>query len=172
MGRGSTGYDAVLVLHILAAIVGFGTHALNGLRGAEAKKRPGPGGLAIGETDFKVGNVAEKFVYAVLVFGIGLVFMSDDNWTFGQTWVWLSTLLYVIGIALSHAVMIPSEKRMNALAAELVAPGPPPAGAGSAGPPPQVVEMEGLEKRLAAVGTILNLIVVIVVVLMVFKPGV
>lgn len=172
MGRGSTGYDTVLVLHILAAIVGFGTVFLNGVRGAEAKKRPGPGGLAIGESSFRVSALAEKFIYAVGVLGIGLVFMSDDNWTFGQTWVWLSTLLYVVGIGLSHGVLTPSEKRMNALAAELVAAGPPPAGAGSAGPPPQVVEMEGLDKRLAAVGTILNLIVVIVVVLMVFKPGV
>jgi len=172
VGRGSTGYDTVLVLHILAVIVGFGTHALNGLRGADAKKRPGPGGLAIGESNFRVGNVAEKFVYAVPVLGIGLVFMSDDNWTFGQTWVWLSTLLYIVGIGLSHAIMIPSEKRMNVLAAELVAAGPPPAGAAAGGPPPQVVEMEGLEKKLAAVGTVLNLLVVIVVVLMVFKPGV
>lgn len=172
MGRGSTGYDTVLVLHILAVIVGFGTVMLNGLRGAEAKKRPGPGGLAIGESNFKVGNVAEKFIYAVPVLGIGLVFMSDGNWTFGQTWVWLSTLLYVIGIGLSHALMIPSEKRMNVLAAELVAAGPPPAGAAAGGPPPQVAEMEGLEKRMAAVGGILNLLVVVVVVLMVFKPGV
>jgi len=172
VGRGSTGYDTVLVLHILAVIVGFGTVMLNGLRGAEAKKRPGPGGLAIGESNFKVGNVAEKFIYAVPVLGIGLVFMSDGNWTFGQTWVWLSTLLYVIGIGLSHALMIPSEKRMNVLAAELVAAGPPPAGAAAGGPPPQVAEMEGLEKKMAAVGGILNLLVVVVVVLMVFKPGV
>lgn len=172
MGRGSTGYDTVLVLHILTVIVGFGTVALNGLRGAEAKKRPGPGGLAIGESSFRVSSVAEKFIYAVPLFGIGLVFMSDGNWTFGQTWVWLSTLLYVVGIGLSHGLLVPAEKRMNALAAELVAAGPPPAGAAAGGPPPQVAEMEAIEKKLAAVGTILNLLVVVVVVLMVFKPGV
>ena len=162
----------VLVLHILTVVVGFGTVMLNGIRGAEAKKRPGPGGLAIGESGFKVNSIAEYFIYAVPVLGIGLVFMSDGNWTFGQTWVWLSLLLYVIGIAVSHAVLIPSEKRMNALAAELVAAGPPPAGAAPGGPPPQVVEMEGLEKKLAASGTFLNVLVVVVVFLMVFKPGV
>ena len=172
MGRGSTGYDTVLVLHILTVIVGFGTVALNGLRGADAKKRPGPGGLAIGESSFKVSNVAEKFIYAVPLFGVGLVFMSDDNWTFAQTWVWLSSLLYVVGVGLGHGLLVPAEKRMNALAAELVAAGPPPAGASSGGPPPQVAEMEAIEKKLAAVGTVLNLLVVVVVVLMVFKPGV
>lgn len=172
MGRGSTGYDVVLVLHILTVIVGFGTVALNGVRGADAKARPGPGGLAIGESSFRVSNIAEKFIYAVPVLGIGLVFMSDDAWSFEQTWVWLSILLYVIGIGVSHGVLIPAEKRMNALAAELVAAGPPPAGAAAGGPPPQVVEMEGLEKKLAAAGTFLNVLMVVVVILMVFKPGV
>lgn len=173
MGRGTTGYDVVLVLHILAVVVGFGTVMLNGIRGAEAKKRPGPGGLAIGESGHRLNTVAEYFIYAVPVFGIGLVLMSDGNWEFSQTWVWLSLVLYIIGIAVSHAVLIPAEKRMNALAAELVAAGPQPAGATAGGPPPQVLEMEGLEKKkLAPAGAFLNLLVVIVVFLMVFKPGV
>lgn len=172
MGRGTTGYDVVLVLHILTVIVGFGTVALNGVRGAHAKARPGPGGLAIGESSFKVSMIAEKFIYAVPLFGIGLVFMSDDAWTFEQTWIWLSILLYVIGLGVSHGVLMPAEKKMLALAGELAAAGPPPAGAAAGGPPPQVIEMEGIEKKLAAAGTFLNLLVVVVVVLMVFKPGV
>ena len=173
MGIASTGYKIVFVLHVLAVIVGFGTVMLNGIRGAEAKKRPGPGALAIGESGFKVNSIAEYFIYAVPVLGIGLVLMSDDAWTFGQTWVWMSLLLYVIGIAVSHSVLIPSEKRMNVLGAELVAAGPPPAGGPPAGgPPPQVIEMEGLEKKMAAAGTFLNVLVVVVVALMIFKPGV
>ena len=172
MGRGTTGYDVVLVLHILASIVGFGTVTLNGIRGAHAKARPGPGGLAIGESSFQVSKIAELFIYSVPFFGIGLVFMSDDAWEFEQAWIAISIVLYIVGLGISHGVMMPSEKRMNALAAELVAAGPPPAGAAAGGPPPQVVEMEGLEKKLAIGGTVLNLLLVIIVVLMVFKPGV
>ena len=41
-------YGFLLLLHIVCAIVGFGAVVLNGLYGAESKKRPGPGGLAIG----------------------------------------------------------------------------------------------------------------------------
>jgi uncharacterized membrane protein len=172
VGIGSTGYKIVFVLHLLSVIVGFGTVMLNGIRGAEAKKRPGPGGLAIGESGFRVNKVAEYFIYAVPLFGLGLVGMSDGAYEFSQLWVGLSLLLYVIGIAVSHAVLIPAEKRMNVLAAELVAAGPPPAGAAAGGPPPQVVEMEGLEKKLAGAGTFLNVLVVVVVALMVFKPGI
>ncbi|HEX7165896.1 MAG TPA: DUF2269 family protein [Acidimicrobiales bacterium] len=175
MGVTSTGYKIVFVLHLLSVIVGFGAVALNGLYGAEAKKRKGPGGLAIGEANHAVSDVAEKVVFLVPIFGIGLVLMSDEQWTFGQTWVWLSLLLYVIGVGVAHAVMIPSAKRMNALAAELVAAGPPPMSAGggpAGGPPPQAVEMEAIGKRLAMGGGFLNLMLVAVVALMVFKPGI
>ncbi len=168
MGVGTTPYKIVLVLHLIAVVVGFGTVTLNGVRGAEAKKRPGPGGLAIGESGFRLNMLAQNFIYAVPVFGIGLVVMSDGAWTFGQAWISAALGLYIVGIAVSHAVLIPSEKRMNVLAAELVATTPSSAG----GPPPQVVEMEGLEKKMAAAGTFLNVLVVVFLALMVFKPGV
>lgn len=167
MGPGSTGYKIVFVLHILSLIFGFGPFVLNGLYGAQAKKRPGAGGLAIGEATFAVGLVAEKIIYTVPLWGIGLVFMSDDVWSFSQLWVWLSLVLYIVAVGISHAVMKPSAKRMNVLAAELANAGGPPAG----GPPPQVVEMEGIGKKLAAGGTVLNLLLLTILVLMVFKPG-
>jgi hypothetical protein len=65
--------------------------------------------------------------------------------------------------------MLPRVRRLIALQRELVAGGPPPAGAG--GPPPQVVEMEQLGKQVGLLGSLLNLAVVIILVLMVFKPG-
>ena len=40
----STPYKIVLVLHILAAIIGFGSVMLNGVYASEARKRPGPEG--------------------------------------------------------------------------------------------------------------------------------
>lgn len=176
MGIDTTAYNVVFVLHILAVVYGFGTVALNGIRGADAKKRPGPGGLAIGESMFHVSNIAEKFIYAVPILGFALVGMSDGTWALSQTWVWLSFVLYLIGIGITHALMIPAEKRMVTLVAELVAAGPPSAGPPSAGAlpgrPPQVAEMEQLEKKMAPAGAVLNLILAVIVALMIFKPGV
>lgn len=170
MERGEFGYDLLLLLHLVGVIVGFGTVVLNGVYGAESEKRKGPGGLAIGEANYRVSAIAELFIYTVPVTGIVLVLMSDA-WDFDQTWVWLSLLLYVIGIGVSHGSQIPAAKRMNVLAAELVA-GPPPGAAPPAGPPPQVAEMERLGKRLAAGGGFLNLLLAALLVLMIFKPGV
>ena len=159
-------YNVVLVLHILTVVVGLGTVFLNGVYGAQIKAARGPEGLAIAEANLKVSKVAEWFIYAIPIFGIALVFMSDDVIEFDETWIWLSIVLYVVAMGISHGALYPAVKRMQVLMAEMIA-GPPPVG----GPPPQAAEMEQLGKRVGAAGATLNLIVVVLIVLMVFKPG-
>lgn len=170
MGIGSMAYRIVFVLHLMTAIAGFGGVLLNGLYGAEAKKRQGVGGLAIGEANLAVSKLAEKVIMTVPVFGILLVILSDDTWEFTQPWVVISMMLFVISMAFALLVQVHNAERMNALAAELVAAGPPPAGA--SGPPPQVAAMEALEKKLAVGGAFLSFALLVMVALMVFKPGV
>lgn len=170
MGTESALYKIVLILHILVAIVGIGTVMLNGLYGAESKKRPGPGGLAIAQANYRVSMVAEIFIYAILVLGLILVWLSDGQWTFSQTWVWLSIVVFVVSLGVSHGVLLPRVRRMNALGEELAAGGPPPAGA-PAGPPPQVAMMEALGKQVGAASGVLHLMTVVLLYLMVFKPG-
>ncbi len=170
LGSRDTLYGILLFLHILCAIVGFGPLTLNGLYGMQAKQRPGPGGLAIGQANYFVSGIAEKFVYAVFVLGLLLVFTAeDDTIEFSDTWVWLSILLYVIALGFSHARQIPNARRMNELAEQLVSGGPPPEGA--AGPPPQVAQMEAIGKQLAAGGAYLNATLAVILYLMIFKPG-
>jgi hypothetical protein len=162
-------YGFLLLLHIGCGIVGFGAVVLNGLYGAESAKRPGPGGVAIGQANLAVSKVGEYFIYAVFVFGILLVLTANDNIGWGDTWVWLSILLYVIAIGFSHARQTPNAQRIVALAEELTAAGPPPEGA--QGPPPQVAEMESIGKQLAMGGAFLNLMLLAILYLMIFKPG-
>lgn len=170
MGYRENLYDLVLVLHLIAVIVGFGTFFLNGVYGAQAKANQGPAGLAITRATQKVAEIADYFVYAVFVTGILLVILSDEVIPFSDPWVSLSMLLYIVGVALSHAALRPAVKRMITLQDELVAAGPPPAGA-AGGPPPQVGEIEDLGKRVALIGAVLHVVVVVVIFLMVFKPG-
>ncbi len=169
MGTNSGAYKFVLVLHILTAIVGFGSVSLAGVFAKKAQARGGREGLAVNEVLVDVAeHWSEWFIYAVPLLGIGLILMSDDAWKFSQTWISLSFLLYIVGLGLSHAVHFPNLRRMNALAAELVSGAPSP---GGGGPPPQVAELEARGKKAGAVGLILNLIVVAILALMVFKPG-
>jgi uncharacterized membrane protein len=171
-GLNSGVYKLVLVLHIMCAIVGFGAVYLNGLYAAQVRAHQGREGLAISEANYAVSSVAEYLIYAVPVLGVILIPLSDHAWKFSQTWVSLALVLYIVGIGVSHAVMRPGHKRMNALMRELVDAGPPPAGvAGATGPPPQVVEMEQIGKRMAAGGLFLDVLLIVLVYLMVFKPG-
>jgi len=167
---GSDAYKIVLTLHILCAIVGFGAVFLNGLYGQQAKARKGPEGLAISEANLLVSKVGEYFIYAVFLLGVALVLIGDNLYDFGQTWVWLSMLVYLGALGISHGLMQPRFNRMVDLQRQLVASGPPAAGA--AGPPPQVLEMQQIGKQMGIIGPVLNLLMVVVLVLMVFQPGV
>jgi hypothetical protein len=170
VGTNSGIYKFVFVLHLLAVIIGFGSVFLAGVFGTKAKARGGREGVAVGEVTYEVGKQwSEWFIYAVPIFGILLVLLSDDEIKFSEPWISWSFLLYLVGIGITHAVHLPNIRRMNQLAGELASGAPP--GGGSGGPPPQVAELEARGKRAAAVGAVLNLIVVVVVFLMVWQPG-
>ena len=170
MGIDSGIYKTLLVLHILAAVVGFGGVMLNGIHGVQAKKRGGHEAVAIADSAMAVGNVAEKVIYLVFVFGIALVLVSDDVWSFGDLWVSVSMALFIVAVGVSHGVLMPNLHRMRALMAELADAGPPPPQGATAGPPPQAVELEQRGKTVAAVSGVLNLAVVVILALMIWKP--
>jgi uncharacterized membrane protein len=169
MGIGSAAYKIVFMLHIISIVVGFGGVVLNGIYGAEAKKRKGPGGAAIGEANLAVTKIAEKVILTVPVWGILLVILSDGVWKFSQAWVAAAIVLFTLTMGFATGVQLKNQKRMSGLASELAAGGPPPAGA--SGPPPQVAEMEALEKKLGMGGAFLSFMIVVLIYVMVFKPG-
>ena len=170
-GSGSGAYKFVLVLHLVTAIVGFGGVTIAGIFGAKAARRGGREGQAIAETTMDVTeHWAEWFVYAVPVFGILLILLSEDVWKFSQAWISLSFLLYLVALGIVHAAHLPNIRRMNALGAELAAGGATVAGAGG-GPPPQVAEIERRGRLAGLLGAALNVIWVVIVFLMVWKPG-
>ncbi|HUQ38783.1 MAG TPA: DUF2269 family protein [Acidimicrobiales bacterium] len=167
MGVDTTAWKVLLLLHILAAIFGFGGVVLNGVYGARAKARGPNGGLAIAEANFHVTEKwAAKFIYAVPVLGVGLVVMSDGVFELSQMWVWLSLILFFTAMGISHGVMFPTAKKMQSLMRDMES-GPPPQG----GPPPQVAELEALGRQMGILGMTLNLHLVAILALMIWKPG-
>jgi hypothetical protein len=171
MGLDGTVYRIIVVAHILCAIIGFGAVYLNALYGQQIRKHQGREGLAVYEANFFVSTIGQYFIYAVFVLGFLAVLASDDAWKFSQTWVWLAMTLYLISLGVSHGVMLPAVKRMGVLMRELVNAGPPPAGAPPSGPPPQVAELGVLGKRVGVSGAFLDIMVVVLLVIMVWKPG-
>ena len=157
-GPGTNVYQLFLFLHIASAIVGFGAVVLNGVYAAKARQRPAPEAAAIMETNFQVSKIGEYAIYAVFVFGLVVAILGGrgDNAAvdFGDMWLGLSMGLYVVGIAISHAVMIPTHRRIVEVLKS---------GGGS--------ELAQLNQKAALGGTVLNLILAVILFLMVFKPG-
>jgi uncharacterized membrane protein len=165
LGGTNTGiYKLLLVLHILSAIVGLGAVMLNGLYAAQGARRPGEPGRAVLEANLAVSTIAEYVIFAIPVFGLLLVWFSGGAWKLSQTWVWLALLLYVIAIGISHAVLFPSARRINEL---LIAAERQPQSDAVA-----VAEVQRLGARQAVAGAIADLIVVAILTLMIWKPGV
>jgi uncharacterized membrane protein len=157
MGVDTNLYNAVLVLHILAAIIGFGGMFIAGFYGAESGKRPGTDGLAIAETTLKVsGQVPTVAVCAVPILGILLILLSDDTWKFSEAWISMSFVLYIVLMGLATGMQVPTIRKMVAMRA------------GGGGSP---AELAALAKRVATVGGIVNVLWILTLVLMVFKPG-
>ena len=168
MGIGSATYKVLFVLHILSAIVGFGAVLLNKFYGDEAKKRRGAEGLAIVEANQRVSHIGERFIYAVPLLGFGLIGVSDGVYKFSQTWVVLSLVLYAVAVTVSLTVMQPTVRSQIALMRELGT-GASPAGAG--GPPPQVAQLEANGKKLSIGGAFNSAVLVVIIGLMTWKPG-
>lgn len=155
-GPGGWAYLGILTLHILCAIVGFGGVMLNGIWGSTLSKTRGEAAAVLATTLEKVSMVAEGFIVAVAVLGVGVVLLSDGAHSFASPWVWVSLVLFVVALGLSFGVLAPSSRKLVALAEAGNEPAP---------------ERDALEKRVAAVSGVLHLMLVVILLLMVFGPS-
>jgi len=167
MGLQGNVYRVVLILHILTVVFGFGPIVLAWLYDTESSKRGRQHAFAVGEVQFAVTSIATYVIYGIFVTGVLLVLASDKAWKFDSLWVSLAMLSYIVAIGISHGMLIPNERRLNVLRRELAQMD----GEVLDGPPEQAVELADRTKRAAAMGTVLDLILVFIIYLMVFKPG-
>lgn len=164
----STAYRLLVFGHIASAIIGFGSTFVYPVIGAHAKKVRGIGAAEISNASEKSGKfLSEPFIIATAVFGVVLALTGP--YEFGDRFVGMALGLFILALAFSFGVHLPNLKKMNELANELAAMGPPPVGA-QAGPPPQAVEMERRGKLAARNGGILQLALAAMLILMVWKP--
>jgi uncharacterized membrane protein len=167
MGTDSFAYKLFLLLHIASAIIGFGGVILNGVYAQRARKRPPAEALAVMEVNAFVSiKVAEIFIYLTAVFGLGLVGLSDEAIKFSQTWIWLAIVVYVVALGVSHGLLMPRVKKLLALMRSMVDGGPP-----AGGPPPQAAEMAKIGPQIGAISMVLHLALAVILVLMIWKPG-
>lgn len=147
-------FKVLLALHLLTAVfaigplVGAATTAARGVRAGDA------GATAAAARMLRIYAFASVIVVA---FGFALMSATNPHGSghvgeFGQTWIWLSLLLWAVAIAIVLAVLVPSLQRVTtALGTSRTA--------------------AGLTGRVAAAGGVVGLIFAAIVFLMVYQPG-
>ena len=161
MGIESVLYRVVLLLHIAAAIVGFGGMIINGAYHARAFRGPaGDSGVLLGATR-DAAKLAEYAVYALLPLGIVLIAISDDTFGFGDPWVSASFVVWFALVGATHGAIRPAVATMAERAAALGADAPLDADPEAMAASRKLMIGEGASQLLLAVALFL----------MIWKPG-
>jgi len=157
-----------LFLHVMGAIAVFGPTFVFPVIASQAQKSPqnGPFAAALSELIERrivlPGAVVQGITGVCLIIILGVDLTSPSfRWLIG------GIVLYLIAILYAAFVQAPAAEKMVHLTAGGPPPGPPPAGA-PAGPPPEIA---ALGKKLQRGGMFLTVLIVLIVILMVTKPG-
>jgi uncharacterized membrane protein len=148
-------YQLVLFIHILAAIAWVGGAFFLQLVATRINRTGDPVELA----NFS-GQIAwfglRYFLPASLIVFLAGLYMTISNWGFSQPWISLSMLLWLTSVAIGAAYIGPRTQKVSELyAAE----------------GPTSVEARAITQRLFLIGRIDIVLFLVIVALMVFKPG-
>jgi len=152
-----------LVLHILAVIVAFGPIFAFPPIAAMARKEPAHAIAYSKVIHFIEKRMTIPLAVGVPLFGTGLIYTAHiDLWKSG--WLVASIILFIAAFFFAVTVQLRNSTKMVDLLAQMP-PGAPPPGAA---PPP---ELEKLGKRLQFGGMYLTATVLVILLLMVWRPG-
>lgn len=143
-----TGYKVVFLLHILSVIVAFAPAFTSPILVAKTKKAEGEGALPrlAGYLHANARTIHFPALILVGLFGLGMVGMSDDAFSFSDTWVILALVVWIALCGVVSAVITPGEKKLAG--GDLSA-----------------------EKNVALGGQIASVMLLVMLYLMIFKPG-
>lgn len=157
-----------LVLHVLGAIFVFGPSVAFTFLANETRRMPMHGHFSA-----VVGEAIERRVIlpgAVVqgITGVALVYLAGFDLTLASSrWILGALVLYATAIVFAFAVQAPNLAKMVALTRPAMA-----AAGGAPAPSGSLEEIAATGQRLARGGMFLTLMIVLIVVLMVVKPGV
>lgn len=147
--------NLIFALHLLFAIFAIGplVHAAT-TAGRGVRKGDGAATAA----SARMLRIYAYVSVLVVIAGMALMSMDDPDvkgkklGEIGQTWIWLSLVLWVLAIALVLAVIVPTLNKATALIAEQSS-------------------VVTLTARVAAAGGAVGMIFAVIVFLMVYQPG-
>lgn len=173
MARGEFLYNVVLLGHILAVVVGFGSSFVWPVLAARARGMAADQGYAVSHTAFELGKPLTTYpIWVAGGLGIVLVLMEQlqefSTIEFSQTWISIAFVLFFGAAAFSWFVHVPNLKKMDELQGRLVAGDVTP---NPNGPPKEALELAERGKQAAMYGGVLHLLFLLLLIDMIWKPG-
>jgi uncharacterized membrane protein len=148
-------YQIFLIIHILAVIVAFGYPMLNKPSMDFARKLGPQEELAVTKTLFAMNRtISTKALYVIPLAGFAMIGLSDGGIKMSETWVSLSLLIYIAMVGNVHAILIPTGRALQ-----------------TAKETGDTAKAAILEKKIDTFGPLMGVMLVVVIYLMVFKPG-
>lgn len=153
-------YGVVLVLHVLAAVVGFGALGTTGAYAA-ALRRTNGGSVSEGVARyFAPGtNRAARALLLVPLLGGALLALGRGRYV-GLAWPWIGLALWTGAVAVASAVVWPGERRVQQLVAAVAKEVPDP-----------LAEARHLARRVERGTAVTSLLFVAALVVMIWQPS-
>ena len=139
-----TGYNIVLFLHVLTVIIAMAGAVAHPLMFALEEKRADGDVVGLAKRIETPSRIYAISYVLVGLIGFGLVSMGD--WPWGDAWIWISIVLWLVTNGILHAAMLPAERAV--------------AGGDTSA-------MDKINK----IGPILTVLILVVIFLMTVKPG-
>jgi len=155
----------LLFLHIGGAILAFGPSFAMPIIGAAGGREPQHAGFATRLSETIAKQRITPLAIWVGVTGVLLIIVAGRS--LGELWLSAAILLYVIALTFSFVVATPNSKKLVEATNAGPPPAPPPGAPPPSGPPPLIAELVRKSQRN---GMILGLLVVLILLMMVFKP--
>ncbi len=149
------------VLHVAGAVFLVGPMALLPMTGLRAVRNGDANGvLALARST----SIYSLLSLLVVIFGFGAMGTSSYDISFGEVWIWLSLLLWLVALGINFGVVVPRLRQAAAGLRQAAQVSAPAEGAA-------VSERAAADyPRLAMSSGVVSLLLLAVVVLMVVKP--
>jgi uncharacterized membrane protein len=159
-------FDFFFLIHILSIMGAFGPSFTYPVIMATASKDPKNVPFATQIVSVLSYRFTIPLALLAGVAGIGMMITGPVR-LLDNTWLEIAIVIYVAAVIFAITYQGPNTKKMVELTSKMAGAGPPPEGA-PPGPPPAVA---ALAKKLQIGGTVLGVAVLVIAILMVFKPG-
>jgi len=153
-----------LFLHITGAVIAFGPIFVFPIIGSLAQKNPMHAPFA-----FRVSESIERGLVVPLalfqfVSGVGLLISVHID-LLKTPYLIVGIVLYLTAMTIALSISVPTTAKLVHMTEHMPAPAP---GAMAAGPPPELL---ALTKRLQVAGMVLTALFLVIIFLMIIKPG-